>query len=296
MKSISLFAAMVLVAVASSCKQSDFSKSEEAVSTTEESVSAEPAPTAKPVQGRKFVRTADMRFKVKDVAKSTFEVEKSVNRFGGFVVETNLQSNENGTETAKLSQDSIVETKRFTVTNDMIIRVPNARLDSLLTTVQSQVGYLNHRVIKAEDVQLKMLANQMAQQRQQKYNARMENGIDSKGRKLKDVVDAEDRLTTKNEEADSAKIQNLDLEDKVAYSTVSLQLYQNETVLREVLANPESLTYKTSFGTQVTDSLLFGWNILQGLITFFLRFWTIWLIGLLVFFILTRRTKKIALK
>lgn len=294
MKSLSIFACAVLAVTVFSCKQSDFSQAEERSEPTESvSADASGATTGNAVpSGRQFIRTADIRFKVKDVAKSTFEVEKAVNRFGGFVVQTNLQSNEFGTQTAKISQDSILETKRFSVTNDMVIRVPNNRLDSLLTAVQQQVGYLNHRIVKAEDVQLQMISNVMTQQRQAKHNARLEKGIDEKGKKIGDIAVAEDQLSQKSELADTAKIQNLDLKDKVAFSTVALQFYQNESVRREVLANPESFNYRTGFFTQLSDSLHVGWRIFEELIFFIVKFWTLWVIGLGVFVVIRKINRR----
>src|SRR5665647_1186990 len=41
----------------------------------------------------KFIRTADLKFKVKSVIKSTYNIEDITNRQGGFVTYTNLTSN-----------------------------------------------------------------------------------------------------------------------------------------------------------------------------------------------------------
>lgn len=287
MKSASLFAIVAAGAIIVSCKQADHSSYEDKA---EESAAAATSSgnIASVNPGRKFVRTADIRFKVKDVAKSTFEVERNVKQYGGFVVETNLKSEQGQVERAKLSQDSIVETRRFTVTNDMIIRVPNARLDSLLTVVQHQVGYLDYRVIKAEDVQFKMMANQMAQERQQKYNRRLEKGIDSGNRKLNDVSAAESQLSQSDAEADAAKIQNLDLEDQVAFSTVSLQLYQNESIVSEVLVNPDSQAFRTNFSTRLYDSLLTGWRLLEAVLVFMAQLWVVWIAGAVAYLFVRR--------
>src|SRR5688572_3224375 len=39
-----------------------------------------------------FIRTADIKFKVKDVKQSTFDIEDLVSRHGGYITYTNLSS------------------------------------------------------------------------------------------------------------------------------------------------------------------------------------------------------------
>ena len=77
---------------------------------------------------RKFIRTADIKFKVKNVAKSTYAIEDATTKFGGFVTYTNLQSNASEKEETKVSQDSTLITTKYAVTNDITIRVPNTNM------------------------------------------------------------------------------------------------------------------------------------------------------------------------
>src|SRR5689334_4249350 len=42
---------------------------------------------------RKFIRTSDMKFRVKDVAKATYQIEDITRSFNGFVTYTHLESN-----------------------------------------------------------------------------------------------------------------------------------------------------------------------------------------------------------
>ena len=41
---------------------------------------------------RKFIRTADLKFRVKNVEKSTYNIEDITRHFGGFVTYTNLET------------------------------------------------------------------------------------------------------------------------------------------------------------------------------------------------------------
>lgn len=95
---------------------------------------------------------------------------------------TELKSNIVDVSTAKKSSDSIVETTRFIVENNMVIRVPNTLLDSTLKTIAKQIDYLDYRIIKADDVSLALLANDLSQRRNQQNQARVEEAIQNRGK------------------------------------------------------------------------------------------------------------------
>ena len=155
--------ALLLMGIVISCKQaqsenaeasSDITKAVAADSTSIVSSSAAVEPKN---STRKFVRTADIKFKVKNVAKSTGIIEDATSRFGGFVTYTNLQSSINDEDHTKVSPDSTLVTTKYTVENNMTIRVPNTQLDTVIKTIANQIGFLHYRVIKADDVTLQML-------------------------------------------------------------------------------------------------------------------------------------------
>jgi hypothetical protein len=292
--------ALLLLAFAVSCKESYEGKAESSESSaTEDTIiagnaTATPTPTSLKNQSqRKFIRTADIKFKVKDVAKSTYAIENTVNQFGGFVTNTSLQSNVSEKNETQVSPDSTLETTRFTVENNMTIRVPNRQLDTVVKTIAKQVEYLDYRVIKADDVALKMLGNQLAQKRSDNHEKRLENDIDSKGKKLNQIVDAENGLLAQKEQSDNAKIENLSLEDQVNYSTVTLALYQREMVTQTLVANEKSINaYRPHIGLQVWDSLKTGWFILEGIIAFVARLWSLILIAILGVFLFRKYMRK----
>lgn len=277
--------AMLLVTLAYSCKQSYEEKSEEVASAENVSdVVSSSAAVEKKDSDRKFVRTADLQFKVKNVAKSTYSIENVTNKFGGFVTYTNLQSHVNDKEETRVSQDSILETTKYTVENDITIRVPNTKLDTLLKSIAREIDFLDSRVIKADDVTLQLLANKMAQKRSASTENRIEKAIDEKGKKLNNVIDAEENLAAKKEQNDAAKLNNLSLNDQVNFSTVSIKLYQREAIKHELYASEKSINkYRPHLGLQIWDSLKTGWYMLESIIAFIVQLWALILIGALVF-------------
>jgi hypothetical protein len=233
---------------------------------------------------RKFVRTADVKFKVKNVAKSTYAIEDATTKFGGFVTYTNLQSNIHSEDRTKVSQDSTLVTTKYKVDNNITIRVPNTKMDTVIKTIAKQIHFLDYRIIKADDVSLQMLSNELAQKRSNSSEKRLANAIDSKGKKLNQVVDAEATLDAKKEQNDATKLQNLALQDQVNFSTLTLNIYQNESIKQEMVANEKSINaYRPNIGLQIWDSVKTGWFMLEHIISFILVLWPFALIGFLGF-------------
>src|SRR6478735_2437237 len=133
---------------------------------------------------RRFIRTAELKFKVKNVIRSTYDIENITNRKGGFVIFTNLTSNINYVTNKAVSADSSLETTYFTVTNFITLRVPNTKLDSTLKEISSNIDFLDYRIIKAEDVALQILSNNLTQKRSANNEERLTNAIDTRGKKL----------------------------------------------------------------------------------------------------------------
>lgn len=236
--------------------------------------------------GRKFIRTSDLKFKVKSVADATYRIEDIARREGGFVTLSDLTSSVDNVVTTKVSADSSVETKYYTVSNSIVIRVPNYKLDTTLKQIAKLVDFLDYRVIKADDVGLQLLSNNMAQKRIAKNEQRLANAIDEKGKKLNDITNAEESLLNRDEQKDNAKLSNLSLNDQINFSTVNLSLYQRQTTKSELIANDVNLKeYQQSFLSSAYESFLTGFDILSSIILAIIKLWSVILLGLAAYFI-----------
>ena len=270
-----------------SCKESASKENAayaEEATTDSTSVISSSAAVENKNSNRKFVRTADVKFKVKNVAKSTYAIEDATTKFGGFVTYTNLQSNIHNEDRTKVSQDSTLVTTKYKVDNNITIRVPNTKMDTVIKTIAKQIHFLDYRIIKADDVSLQMLSNELAQKRSNSSEKRLANAIDSKGKKLNQVVKAEETLDAKKEQNDASKIQNLSLQDQVNFSTLTINIYQDESIKQEMVANEKSINaYRPNIGLQIWDSVKTGWFMLENIISFVVVLWPFALIGFLGF-------------
>ena len=235
---------------------------------------------------RKFIITGDIKFKAKNVIKATYNIEDITHKEGGFVTSTTLASNINYTTNTPVSVDSSMVTTHYVVSNSLIIRVPNYKLDTVLKQIAKNIDYLDHRNLKKEDVALHLLTNQLAQKRANKTQQRLASAIDKKGQKLDDIVSAEGILSSKEEQSDNAKLSNMSINDQIKYSTVNLVVYQNETIKREMIFNHKSVEpFEPSFGSKIVDSMQFGCKTIKFIFLLLVKSWAILLFVGLVFFL-----------
>ena len=237
-------------------------------------VSSSAAKVGKQDSTRKLIRTAELKFKAKNVVQTVYTIEEIAGTHNGFVSYSNLAGERNYVEEIPINKDSTLILTHYTVTNQMVIRVPDVKLDTVLKSIAKQIDFLDYRIIKADDVSLTFRANQLAQSRSKQSAQRVRNAIDNRGRRLNETIDAEDVLYDRQQNADNAWLSNLSLMDQVEYSTVKLFIYQQESILKELIANEKNIdAYQPGFGSRFVDALSWGGNVLLDIILFLVNIW-----------------------
>ncbi len=289
MKKISILTSIVLVTILFSCspahrEKMEYSPSAVADTTANSYISSSAAVEDGKDSTRKFIRTAEMKFRVKSVINSTYNIETIAARRGGFVTYTSLNTTVDNVTTTAVSADSLLETTYFTVSNTITLRVPNTLLDTTLKEIAAGIEFLDYRIIKADDVALMMLSNTLAQKRAARAEERLSKAIDEKGRKLNETTRAEDLLLSRQDMADHARMSNLSLADQVNFSTISLNIYQRQSIKRELLASNKDITaYEPGFGRKLVQSLKTGWKVLEAIVLFLANLWAVFLLGLAIY-------------
>ena len=235
---------------------------------------------------RKFIRTASLKFKVKDILRATYAIEEIASLQGGFVTHTHLASNIDYVTTTPVSADSSLISTYYTVVNSIELRVPNVKLDTALKEIARNIDFLDYRTIQAEDVSLKMLANELTQKRIAQNENRLVSAIDNRGRRLNETASAEELLLNKQEQADNAKIANLSLADKINFSTIIVSIYQRQSIKRELVFNDKNIAaYKPGFGSRLVEAAQQGWNLLTAIVVFIVKLWWLILLGILAYWL-----------
>jgi hypothetical protein len=80
--------------------------------------------------------------------------------------------------------------------------------------------------------------------------------------------------------------------DAVNYSTVTLFIYQRESLKREVISNYENVeAYEPSFGSKVSSSLAIGLKGLEAILLFFITIWPLIILGIIGFILYKKYAK-----
>ena len=220
-------------------------------------------------------------------------VEDIVGAHKGWVIRTTLRSEPRGQEVIAVSADSSLEISRFRLLNQIILRVPNTELDSTLRQIGRLVQAFDHRTILADDIRLRMMANAMAVRRAKAHSMRVAQAIDDQGRKLRETLTAEEALQASDEKRDQGILNNLELADRVAYSTVTLDLYQRDLTRKEMIANEQNIdAYRPSLWSRVMRGLKDGWELVELTVAGLATIWPVLMLLGGAFWLLRRDARR----
>ena len=311
---------LLLIALASCSKhQAADTSSTDSVSAMQERAAAEPsvagaaAPAAAPASAnaaapttaqltstaatytdaqRKFIRTAQARFRVKDVYQSALAIEDAVAAQGGFVVKNDIAAQVDDIRRRPLGNGQLVELAEYTVQGELTVRVPSDKTQAFLRSIIGQMEFLDKRNFAAADAQFAMLREQLAYQRNQE--AQLELGeANEEGGKLGQKAAVISARTDARSGRDEALIAQKEFEDRVAFATLDLSLYQLPKLRRTEMADMEAAVRDNSpgFFTRLGKSLGAGWYGVLEVCLQLVKLWPLWLL-LLVGVLILRRIRR----
>ncbi len=238
---------------------------------------------------RRFIRTASLRCKVNKVDDAVTGIEEITRSLGGFVSFSHMKNTVQDSTGKSISADSSIQTIHFATEGLLVLRVPDYQLDSLVAALRPLAIFTLSREISAEDVHIQILSNQLINQRATKTQQRITADIDVKGKKLADIEQAEKTAEERQEAADNAKLANLTFEDKIKYSTISVELYQDPGIRYTTVARERNITeYEPPFLNQLSESFSVGWQMLKELVVSVTKYWTIFLLCGFGYFIFSK--------
>lgn len=198
---------------------------------------------------RKIIKTVNYRIQVKEVKSSTKKVEQLVETHGGYISGMNLNNSS------------------YEISNDLTIRVPQDKLEVLLEAIGTEAIYTNYRSEQANDVTAEFVDLEIRLKTKKEVRDRYIDILRNKAKTVEDVLNAEDKIRVIQEEIEAAEGRLKYLSNQVSLSTINLTIYQRV----EHQFQPD--TYHESFGSRMLNSLKGGWNLLQGLVLFFINIW-----------------------
>ncbi len=238
---------------------------------------------------RKFIRTAQAKFRVKDVYRSALAIEDAVAAQGGFVVKNDIAARIDDLRRRSLGNGQQVELAEYTVHGDLTVRVPSDKTQAFLRSIISQMEFLDTRSFAAADAQFALLRQQLAYQRNQEAQQELAEAKDEGGKLGQKAAVISARSEAKSGR-DEALIAQKEFEDRVAFSTLDLALYQLPKLRRTEMADMQAAVRANGpgFFARLGKSLSVGWFGLLEAALQVVKLWPLWLVAAIGIFLVRR--------
>lgn len=238
------------------------------------------------MEGKRFIKSANVDMEVKDVYDATIAIEKSVQEMGGFVTTSELISRIVSEETYEVSDESAVLFRKFRTENNMQVRIPTEQLGALLQFINNSKVFLTSRVILAEDVTANI---ELAKMESKRIKTTADNIRQIRNNKDKVKLDDQNMGANNNQ-----KVADLQMSDRLKYSTVQIYLKEPELRVAEIavtnVRNKDN-KFKSNFLYETKNAFVEGFYLTQRLVIGLLTLWPILILGgLLIYFFRRKRT------
>lgn len=180
----------------------------------------------------KMIKTADIRFQVRDLKKSRAAIERLVKASQGYIASDRQENSDTQ------------------IDNTLVIRIPSVKFDAFCHSLQGQALALDSKTVDVEDVTEQFVDVQARLRSKRELEGRY-LAILEQAKSVKEVLEVEERLGKIREEIEVVEGRLKYLTDQVSYSTVTLDMYQ--TV--RALVRPDQY-----FSRQFSEALASGWK------------------------------------
>ena len=238
------------------------------------------------VEGKKFVRKADVNMEVSDVYQATIYIENTLKEMGGFVTLSNYRSEVLEEKVFPQSDEKSMLVREYITKNQMQVRVPTEKLSDFLKQLNDKNIFLRERIITAEDVSTNIKMAELEKQRMAKHKAQLSQQTNT-------IKNAE-AVNENERELIYQKINDLNLADELKYSTVEIYLSEPKSKISQVeIPNTKSLKnkYHGGFGYSIKEAFADGFYGFQQFLILVAHAWMFILAGILGIFVWKNRKK-----
>jgi hypothetical protein len=248
---IPIAAGLILLAACKgkSSKDYEFIQNNKASSSAADSTAAD---TSRRV-AEKLVKTAEINLKVRNVQKTEEDIAVLTSQYKGMVMHHQVQSTAGQTRDVHMGNDSIMRLTSVNTNGEMAVRIPSENLEEFTAKVSHLGIYVNMNRMDIEDKSLEYLSNQL------KLKDRLDLVEQQKTGKIK-IKNPTDVLLLKDDMVDQ-KIQNLRTDAAVKMSIISLNFYQNDSIVKEIIPNDDPSAYDIPFVQRLRLALVNGWSV-----------------------------------
>jgi len=209
-------------------------------------VATKPSPFSsnKEVQKRMVIQTAVMDIEVKNYEQAQTQLEKTLKRYNGYIVE----SNKNGSSEESLS-------------GRMIIRLPQEHFQAFLSNVEGVSKKVNQRTVKGTDVTEEYVDIESRLKSKRVLEQRLIDFL-NKSQTVENSLRISSELSNVQSDIESMLGRMKYLKDQTSLSTVELSISEEKVIIPELNVKKEELNtgekIEREFKTSINALVLFG--------------------------------------
>lgn len=205
-------------------------------------------------QNKKIIRSGNIAVESKAIGKSKQAMDVLLMRYGGYYEQESLSS------AGSYSNYSL------------IARIPAAHLDQFLKDIEKGGDKLTERSLRSEDVSLQYFDSESRLKSKRAYLERYQHMV-AQAKSVKDLLEIQEQIRQLQEEIDSQESVMRSMKDQIAYSSLSIQLFEYQANLPMGSQN---------FGIQLKEAFADGWLFVGEVFLFVLRLWPFILLATVV--------------
>jgi len=237
------------------------------------------------IPAEKIIKTADMRFRVKNVQNTKEQLSKTIKAEGGTVAEFSIESTIQETDKIKQSTDSLKEITSYRTQGYLVAKVPSEKLDEFTNTIAKIAVFVDHQSMKMDDQSIAYLANKLKAQNRVDAIEKINKVASKKS------ANVESSLYIKDDYVDK-RIDNMQIDNRVKFSTITLNFYQDNTVKTMIVANDNLYDYRPAFINRLWLGIVNGWTIFKEIIIAVSNLWMLIIVGVLIFVVIKHFIRK----
>lgn len=216
-------------------------------------------------ENRKLIWTANLEFQVKNVDKSTEEINAMSSKYGGFVSDMNLSNNSHR------------------ISNTITIRIPNAKFQAFVSAIKGESIFMDRADISSQDVTEEFVDIDARLKAKREVRDRYIEVLQTKTGSVKDIIEAEEAIRVITEEIEAKEGRLRFLNDRVDLSTVTILMYEKV----KFKDSPER--FEKDYSDEVGESFGTGWQAVKVILLGFISIWPLLFAGFIALGIWKRK-------
>lgn len=216
-------------------------------------------------ENRKLIWTAGLEFQVKNVDKSTEEINALSSKYGGFVSDMNLSNNSHR------------------ISNTITVRIPNAKFQVFVSAIKGESIFMDRADISSQDVTEEFVDIHARLKAKREVRDRYIEVLKTKTGSVKDIIEAEEAIRVITEEIEAKEGRLRFLTDRVDLSTVTIMMYEKV----KFVDSPER--FEKDYSDEVGESFGTGWQAVKVILLGFISIWPLLFVGFIALGIWKRK-------